>query len=514
MGAPRAGGSNPGRARPVPFWRSGGALRVGLTVLVVYGLHFATNVVRETYLAIAVAEDFSLRVDPYEGLHPDLFRIEGRGVFINNNPGASLLGAVPYLLARPAIALLFEARPGLAEPKPQAGYDDPRPNRVEFYNAARARGLDIKLGLAAAVTHVGLMVPLGALAAMILFVFLRGRLGSRRLAAGLALLYALGTPIFFRSGYLNQNAIVAHAVLMAYVAMAGSRPLRSRDGAAPARLVGVGALLGLAVLCDYSGVPLIVAFGLWSVTEGAGGDGVAGGIRSGAWYSLGAAGPLVLLLAYQFLAFGDPFLPAQAYMPDTAYSVSGWHGLSLPAPQLLWRNLVSPHYGLLAFSPMLAAAVFAPFLDRRPGGPSRGELVFIFGASVGLYLFNSANQFAHLQWNTGVRYMVPAAPLLFIALVPVLLSVGRIVLAVLVVPTVVISWSVAMVREDVRSAVSRVFTEGPSLPWITTLAKTGAAERIPLLETPVPAIALFVGAGVVLAGVWSGWMWDGEGADV
>ena len=64
------------------------ALRLFLTVWIVYSMHATTNVVRETYLAISLGGHASVRVDEYLGLHPDLFRIPGRGVYIDNNPGA------------------------------------------------------------------------------------------------------------------------------------------------------------------------------------------------------------------------------------------------------------------------------------------------------------------------------------------------------------------------------------------------------------------------------------------
>src|SRR5690606_1933655 len=130
--------------------------------------------------------------------------IAGRGAYINSNPGASMLGALPYAAAQPALRLLFRLKPGLIAPKPQATYDDPRPNRARFMNEARARGLDVKLALAAVITHLGLMVPLAVVVTLVLFQFLVARLGRPREAALLALLYAFGTPIFFRSAFLNQ----------------------------------------------------------------------------------------------------------------------------------------------------------------------------------------------------------------------------------------------------------------------------------------------------------------------
>ncbi|MDP9178585.1 MAG: DUF2079 domain-containing protein [Gemmatimonadota bacterium] len=490
------------------------AARLFITVWIVYSIHFASNVVRETYLAIALGEKLSVRVDEYLGLHPDLFEIPGKGSYINSNPGASMLGAIPYAIARPVIAGIFRAKPELARPKPAATYADPRPNRTTFMNESRRRGLDVKLALAAASMHAGLMAPLGALGALVMFLFLRARLRDERKALWLSLLYAFGTPIFFRSAFLNQNAIVTHAVLIAYVLLVGLRPFASSSvdvrgsedtprGRQDTRIVGAGALLGLCVLCDYSGVALAVAFGVWCIWEGWRRGGKALAFRWPLLLMAGALGPLLLLFIYQWVAFGNLWLPAQTYMPPTEFSVRGWHGFTIPSLSLLFANLFDPGYGLFVFCPMLLAALAAPFMRNRErdGGPSGSELVLIFGTGAALYLFASSVQFAAMQFNTGVRYMVPAVPLLFIALVPVLLRLPRWAAAGLVVPTVIISWSVAMTREPVPTALSRIFTSGLELPWLTVLSKMSGAYAPFLAAHPSP-IPVFVLIGLLLWLLW------------
>lgn len=482
--------------------RPGTALRLALTVWLVYVLHFASNVVRETYLAIALGDSLSVRVDPYMGLHPDLFEIEGRGAFINNNPGASMLGAIPYLAARPLIAGLLHLKPDLAAPKPPATYDDPRPNRNAFMNEARARGMDVKLGLAAASMQVGLMAPLGAAAAVVVFLFLRARLRDERLALWLALLYAFGTPIFFRSAFLNQNAILAHMVLLAYVAAVGPRPRSRSEPIPPGRAAAAGFFLGVGVLCDYSAASLCVAFGGWIFYEAWRGEAPAKhALRAAGACVLGATGPVLALLAYQWAAFGNPLLPAQAYMPPTELSTLGWNGFVWTDPQLLVENLFDPRFGLFAFCPLLVAALFAPLLRNRPAGPATSELALIFAASAALYVFSSSVQFAYLQFNTGVRYMVPAVPLLFLAAVPVLLRLPRAALWVLLVPTIAISWSVSMAREAVGVSLGRVFLRGFELPWLTVLEKM-ASGYVPWLANGTSPLPIFVLAGVVLWLVW------------
>ena len=478
--------------------------RLALTVAIVYAVHFAPNVVRETYLAVAIGEHLSLRVDRYLGLHPDLFEIPGRGAYIDNNPGASLLAAIPYAIVHPALEAIYRMNPALVAAKPPATFADPRPNHTRVMNAMRARGLDVRLGLAAAVIHLGFNVPLGALSALIVFLFLRDRLRDERTALWLTLLYAFGTPMFFRSAFLNQNLVLAHCTLFAFVALAwrtgdAEDALPRNDGR---RQLVAGAFLGVGLLSDYSAVPLLAVFGLWVTVLAARDRGLAAGGRAGAAFAVGAAGPIAALLLYQYVAFGNPFLPAQAYMPNTDLSATGWNGASGPQLDLLWRNLFDPAYGLFAFCPMLAAAFLAPRYRRTLREAPTEELTLIYAAFVALYLFSSSIAFAALQWNTGVRYLVPAVPLLFLALVPVLVNGPRWLRWLTIVPTLAISWCVSMARESVPVSFREIMTRGLELPWSNVLRKTASAYVPWLPRTGLPLVVYFFLA-VALWIVWT-----------
>jgi 4-amino-4-deoxy-L-arabinose transferase-like glycosyltransferase len=483
--------------------------RIFLTVWLVYSMHTTTNVVRETYLAIALGGHGTVRVDRYLGLHPDLFAIPGRGGYINNNPGASILGAAAYAVVHPVIGLAVRLQPSIAAPKPPATYDDPRPNRTRFMNEARARGLDIVLGLAAIGIGVLLMAPLGAAATVIMYRALTGRLADERAALWWSLVYAFATPIFFRSAFLNQNVILAHCVLGAWLCLTGMRGARreSRDGIAPStparNLFAVGLLLGIGLLCDYSAAPFLIVFGAWIVVDG---WRAAGPARAAKWAGLYCAGgliPALMLLGYQWIAFGNPFYPAQRYMPPTEYSVHGWFGMSAPTADLLWRNLFDLRYGIFSFSPLLVAALAAPFVTRSEDSPTRTETFWMFASVIALYLFSSANQFANLQWNTGVRYMVPAVPLLFLSAVPVLRQMHRVASAAIVSASFLISAAVTMTREDIPSALSMVFREGPTLPILIVLRKMQSGYSS--LSLPWFTIwILYAATAVVLWLIWRG----------
>ncbi|MFN7977677.1 MAG: hypothetical protein U0P30_06035 [Vicinamibacterales bacterium] len=477
------------------------ALRLVVSVWIALALHFATNISRELYPALTLAERGTLAVDEYVGLHPDIFVAPNGRAFINNNPGASVVAAVPLVLARPLLSMAEAAgkrRQATAGPEAPADYNDPRPNRQRFFRETRERGLDLKFGVAAVVSAVGVMAPATALLAWLMFVALSRTGMSAERSASYAALSVFATPVFFRAAYLNHNHLLGIAVFASFVLLWQGR-------ATPRTLALGGALAALGVTMDYSGVVPAAFLGWWAIMETPSPRGTPAGPadwpRRVVWFGAGAAPPLLLLLGYQWWAFGSPFTLPQTLMPTTQYSIYGYSGMSLPQADLIWANLFDLRFGLFAFGPLLLLAI--PGAVRwRPNGVTGRQTITIAAFFVGFLLFCSANQFARLQWNTGLRYLLPLVPFCFLFAVPVLERMPAVLRRWILVAAVAESWALAMARESVPESLVRVFVAGPELPWLTVIGKT-AASYVPFLQgTPSPLAVLAVGAAAILAIWW------------
>ncbi|MBL8958291.1 MAG: hypothetical protein JNJ98_00440, partial [Gemmatimonadetes bacterium] len=186
--------------------------------------------------------------------------------------------------------------------------------------------------------------------------------------------------------------------------------------------------------------------------------------------------------------------------PATEYSVIGWNGFFVPTRELLVGNLFDGRYGLFAFCPLLAAglAIHATARDARwQVGPPGWALL----ACAGLYIFSSANQFANLQWNTGVRYLVPLVPILFLLAIPVLQRLPGLARWGLLLSSLAISLAVSMTRESVPDAFALLWQSGPTLPVFLVLEKM--ASGYPQLQFgvwgPIGALGL---ATAALGALW------------
>ena len=468
------------------------AVRLFLTCWLVYAMHFATNTVREIYPALSLGDHLSFDVSEYAGLHPDLFEIPGRGVFINNNPGAAISGAIPYTITHPLTDRFVERTKQARAAAPEdetAVYNSPYPLAREFYRRARERGYDVKFGLAAGVIQALAMAPLSALSAVVMFYILIGLKLQTRTALLLTLLYAFATPVFFRTGQLNQNLLVGHCAFFAFALLwrPWDKPSRPRR---PNYLLA-GLLCGWAVVLDYSGVVVPVVLGLYATVRRSKLPAEAKS-RGDVWrFVAGVAACGLLLMAYQWVNFGHPLYPAQRYMPPTEFSRYGYNGMDRPHLDLLWETAFGMRFGLFTSAPLLLLALWVPgWLDRRKRLIGDLEMWCVLGFTVLFFIFCSANQFGRLQFNSGVRYIVPVVPFLFLLTAGVLLRLPRIVAVLFGILATYWSWCLAMYRDveqglGVLEPVRHITLEGFRLPWLTTLGKMGyvaeGASTMPLM---------------------------------
>lgn len=481
------------------------AIRLLLTCWIVYTLHFASNTVREVYLALALGDHFSFRVDEYQGLHPDLFEKPGYGWHINANPGVSMVAAIPYALARPLIDPVVAA---VNRRRSQGGepprYESPWPMAREFYAEAWRRGLDVKFGLGAFVMQSLAMAPSSALGAVLVFLTLGRLFGSDRTALWLALLYAFGTPVFFRTGHLNHNMMLGHIVFFGFLCLWNPGGLFRWSRAARVFLAGLSG--GAALLFDYSGVVFLAGLFLYACY---------GDLRAGGWrgaraaalrYVAGSLSPILLLWFYQWRSFGHPFYPPQHWMPPVPGIEQGYQGFSAPRWDLFVALGIDFRYGLFVSCPLFLLALAVPWVNRgarrRLAAP---ELWTLAALTLGLWLFASGIHYARIQYNTGIRYLAPAFPFLYLLTAPVLARLPRLAFYLVAVAAVTQSWCLAMYRDVERGfglaePLLHVFTSGFQLPLLTVLSRMEAfREYFPHGASPLPLMLL---AGAVIYGIW------------
>jgi hypothetical protein len=491
------------------------ATRLFFTCWLIYSIHLATNTVREIYLALSIADHLSFRVDEYANLHPDLFEKPGYGWHIGANPGGSMLGAIPYALFRPIVDPVLarvnrQRTAGLASGQLEPPkYDSPWPKAQWFFQESWRRGLEVKFGLAAIIMQVFCMAPISALGVVAMHFALRRYTRSEGEAVGLAILYAFGTPVFFRTGYLNHNMILGHVTFAGFLAMwnvAGS----SRWSTGKRCVLG-GLAGGMALLLDYSGVVLLLGLFFYALIQTWQKENRLP-IRNGLLYVVGTLPPVFLLWWYQFRSFGHFLYPGQHWMPSVEWIDRGYQGFSLPQPDILLALLIDYRYGIFATCPMFLLALAAPWLNRRRKAllPSR-ELTTALLLVAALWIFCGSINYTRLQFNTGIRYMAPAFPFMFLAVAATFIHLSKPVRFFITTAAIVQAWSMAMYRDvergfGVLEPILHVFTGGFQIPVLTVASRMEQFRDY--FAAGVSPLPLF---GLVATLIYGIWIVDGKG---
>ncbi len=479
---------------------------------VLFTLFFSTNVVREHYPAFALIDTGTLQCDAYQGWHSDIFVHTDGHSYINNSVAASLVAVGPLFVFDPVLDLLeahskrqLAANAGAVD----TAYDTKYPNRRAMFEKVKLAGKDLRFGGATVVTSAFLMAPLSALCTVLLFGFLRGRGVKQRRALWLSLLFAFGTPVFYRTAHLNHNMLMLSTTFAAFLLLFDPRADYAIDAR---RRFFAGLLCGATFALDYSGaIPAAVLYGYF-VTARAGATDVATALRESAVVILGGLPGLATVLGTQWVQFGDPFLPAQFVMATAEYTGEGVQGIGWPSFEIFLKGLIAPGWGLYTFGPLLVLGLWPTrgIPDDALVVPRR-ERRMIIVLVVSYMIFCAMNRYALMQFNTGFRYFALLVPFIFLQASDALARMRPRALWLLTIPVVLHSLVLCMTREvndtekDLRDAAvaagtselqvpgyfgtlltqapipmayRRVFSEGPQLPWLTVLGQTSSQPAL------------------------------------
>jgi hypothetical protein len=470
-----------------PSDRRAQSWRVFLTCWLVYSAFWTPYIVREHFPAVALAERGTLNVERYAGWTDDIFIGPRSGAYINNNPGASLTGAIPLILLRPLLTRVDKWNQALPRPSPQI--DD-----GELFWRTLREGRAFYFLLVGFLTVALVMAPLTAGTAA----FLCSRLieaGIPATAAAMsALLYGLGTPVLFRAAHLNHNLLVSDAGFTALLLIYDpkSRPIGS------ARAAFAGLLAGYAILCDYSGIVVIMVTAGYVWLRSAG-QPPRGRLKIIAAYAAGLAPGVLALAAYQAWAFGSLYHPSQHYMTPTAPTSHGYRGFDWPSPSLAWANFFDPRFGLFAYCPALLLSLLAPIPQIRGRYRVQPREMWVLFSYFALFvLFCAANQYSWLQPLTGFRYLVPVVPGLALLAMQVGQSLPRVVRAIVAIAALAQSLILAAAHEnDIRMALGTILHRRFALLWMIRLGEAGWHV------TWVLTLSTFVLLVLAIAAIWT-----------
>ncbi len=259
---------------------------------------------------------------------------------------------------------------------------------------------------------------------MLVFFWMFARYVERKTRSGLArdllvIALGLGTMLYPYGGMFVGHALAAAAVFSAFILVDDPRvdlPAAQQGQAAQEarriwlRLAAAGFLAALAVTLEYQVILVALALALYLIVRNR---------RAILPFAVGALAPAVALGAYHTALFGRPWTLPYANIENPVFAQTahkaGFDGLSLPHLEAFPAFLISPAYGLFAFSPVLILGLAgAIFLVAR--GPRReAMLTLVIVGSMFVFIAGMSNWRA--GWCVGPRYIAAVAPFLLLPII-------------------------------------------------------------------------------------------------
>jgi hypothetical protein len=257
-----------------------------------------------------------------------------------------------------------------------------------------------------------------------------------------------------------------------------------------------GLVLGAALLFEYEAFVAVPAFALYvGLRAGRGGLGR---------FTAGLVPPLVVLCAYDRLAFGSPLHPAYRYVANryAAAQQRALYGVSLPHLASVHEVLFGDR-GLIVTSPFLIVALAGLILARH-----RAPLELAFAATVALLFFLvECGYFLPFGGiSPGPRFVAPAIPFVCLGLGAALdrwrrVTVALVAVSVVATTALTLTWAlsgddVEPYRTTVWGELARSFVEGSHSRLSRALAPN-ALEWLGLNSWSVTAVIVAAGAAAL-----------------
>lgn len=210
-----------------------------------------------------------------------------------------------------------------------------------------------------------------------------------------SMLYAYGTMFVSHT----QSAAVAFGAFMLL------HRAREQGEISPARAFWAGLFTAAVTLFEYPGFVASLALSAFALVA----------IRPRKrlfFFALGGIIPALVMMHFQWKAFGSPFTPGHLYVENASLRAAhheglyGADGLHLDAA---WKLLVHPYYGLFVLTPLLALAPvgLVRLLARRAERVSAAASLAVV---VLTYLVICTMNNWHAGWSVGPRYLAVCVP--------------------------------------------------------------------------------------------------------
>lgn len=444
-------------------------------------------------MIVAIVDDGTFQIDKYVSNTVDYAKANGH-YYSDKAPGAAFLGIPVYAALKPLFSSSL-----------MAGVVQRLAANPAFVATLRVEGsglLEQKVRFALALVAISFVVGSVPCAVLGVLMYLTlGKVSSSAWPRRLVVLgYCLATPVLAYANSLYGHQLSAALLFAAFYLVFSAGPRISR-----ARLLGVGLLLGYAVVTEFPAAliaAILFLYALYRVW------------REGRWLRFAWMLPTglamgVVLMIYNTVVFGGPFNLGYSYseqwLPEHTI---GFMSLTWPHLDALWGITFSPFRGVFVLAPWLLLAVpgFVIWYRRREW---RAEFWVALASALAIFLFNSSSAMWWGGFAVGPRYILFGLPFLALPVVFVFRDwgrqwLGRVVIGVLLAWSFVATWGLTLAEQAFPPGADLNPNPLVDYAWPNWLAgniarNVGTVLHLPGLLSLVP---LFIILALLLVAWW------------
>jgi len=427
-----------------------------LTIWIVYAVYVtpAGGVTPNRYVDLvhSIVNEGRFTIDTYHENTIDKSYYNGH-YYAGALPGPAFLAVPAYVVFKGVYALVPQSIKNSASGV-QSYKKDKQPNS-SFYGSVD----NVEFFLSQVFLNLTVLAPFSALGGLLLFKTIR-RLGyDAGIALTVTILYAFGSIVFFYSTVFFEQVFSATLGIAAFYLVLGT--IQSSGNEYRSSLVfSAGLLAGCGLLVEYTTIFIGGWLGLWLL--------LTVHRRQIIFFAMGFLIPIAVLMAYDYVLFGNPLDTPYAHLIQVHESVHGigFFGATYPRLERFLGLLVGPERGLFLFMPItmvgLLGVAWSIWKRRLQALPA-----LICAGIFGFYLLFFSS-FTNWRGGSafGPRYFIAPLPFLFIGVAFAFDFFPRVLIYILGAFSILINWAGAQFGfagsplEHIRNVVA----QGPTLP--------------------------------------------------
>ena len=255
----------------------------------------------------------------------------------------------------------------------------------------------------------------------------------------ISLLSIFGTILFSYSIIFHANLVSTLFVFLTYYLIH-----INDDNDTPKKYILAGLFSGISIIINYSTLPILLMIYIYLIDLK--NIQVKKLFKKVIFSFIGALLPILILLFYHYLAFGNPFSTSYSNLDpniinDLQYQQqNGINGISYPKFSNIIQLLFLPYRGLFFYMPLLLFSILGFITGIKQKNRNLKKMVYLLLLFFVTLLYNASYVYWSGDWSFGPRHLIPSIPFLILLIPFAITNKNKIIFYLVSGLSLIINW--------------------------------------------------------------------------